>query len=179
LLNFQSLGFKFRVLKILFGDLRKKRMPWMPERTGASLQGATNGNAQNEVATPASLVDIKAAEKRILSSTEHLNEILSLVSLVNLDAGDEDTRIDVIRQAASSLTKIFRQLRKHGKLVVAEGTPADSPQEQIVRWLTDRYADFVDNVLRLLRSDDSSLQVFGFHLFRANGSWSRLPSRYV
>ena len=67
--------------------------------------------------------------------------------------------VKVITDAASSLARIFARLRKHGKLVLAPGTPHENPQAQIVVWLNDRYADFVTNLLSLLRSENDNLQV--------------------
>ena len=55
------------------------KMPSLPngERT------TTNGNVALELKNQA---DVKAAEKQILSSTENLNEILSLIALVDVHA---------------------------------------------------------------------------------------------
>jgi hypothetical protein len=49
----------------------------MPDKMQSLPNGALNGSENAHI-------DIKAAEKRILSSTEHLNEILSLIPLVNV-----------------------------------------------------------------------------------------------
>jgi hypothetical protein len=74
-------------------------------------------------------------------------------------------------EAASSLAKIFMRFRKHGKLTLATGVPQDSPQAQIVNWLNERYRDFVGNLLGLLESDKTNLQVFRFFVTRSNCSW--------
>jgi hypothetical protein len=65
----------------------------------------------------------------------------------------------VVTEAASSLTKIFKSLRKHGKMTLAAGVPQDSPQGQVVTWLNERYVDFVKNLLSLLGSGKANLQV--------------------
>jgi hypothetical protein len=52
-------------------------MPGMPDKIQVLPNGTQNGVSNGHI-------DIKAAEKRILSSTEHLNEILSLIPLVNV-----------------------------------------------------------------------------------------------
>ena len=54
-------------------------MPWMPDEEGK------NGGADTQSVTVISREpDIKAVEKRILSSTEHLNEILGLLALLTV-----------------------------------------------------------------------------------------------
>jgi len=61
-------------------------MPWMPDKMPSLPNGertTTNGNAALELKNQA---DVKAAEKQILSSTENLNEILSLIALVDVHA---------------------------------------------------------------------------------------------
>ena len=58
----------------------------MPDKMPSLPNGArttTNGNAALELKNHA---DVKATEKRILSSTESLNEILSLIALVDVHA---------------------------------------------------------------------------------------------
>jgi hypothetical protein len=74
-------------------------------------------------------------------------------------------------EAASSLAKIFMRFRKHGKLTLANGVPQDSPQAQIVNWLNERYRDFVSNLLGLLGSDKTNLQVFRLFVTLSNCSW--------
>ena len=76
-------------------------------------------------------------------------------------------------EAVSSLAKIFMRFRKHGKLTLANGVPQDSPQAQIVNWLNERYRNFVNNLLGLLGSDKTNLQVFRLFVSRSNGSWFR------
>jgi hypothetical protein len=44
-------------------------------------------------------------------------------------------------------------------MTLIETVPQDSPQAQIVTWLNERYADFVQNLLGLLGSDNADLQV--------------------
>lgn len=59
-------------------------MPWMPEKMPSLPNGGANADGmQSNIAN--NQIDIKATEKRILSSTEHLNEILSLNTLVNVN----------------------------------------------------------------------------------------------
>ena len=58
-------------------------MPWMPDR-GPPKQ-ATDGPAPTSL-TITNEAQVKAAEKRILSSTEHLNEILNLLALLTVCA---------------------------------------------------------------------------------------------
>jgi cytochrome c-type biogenesis protein CcmH/NrfF len=67
--------------------------------------------------------------------------------------------VETVIEAASSLARIFKRLRKHGKMTLAEGVPHDSPQEQIVNWLIERYGDFINNLTTLLRSNKGNLQV--------------------
>jgi hypothetical protein len=59
-------------------------MPWMPEKMPSLPNGTssttTNGNGIEEKVDKAS--DIKFIEKRILSSSENLNEILTLNSFI-------------------------------------------------------------------------------------------------
>jgi hypothetical protein len=57
-------------------------MPGMPDKIAQKHNGHANGVSKKEEA--AQQVDIKALEKRILSSTEHLNEILALISLLSV-----------------------------------------------------------------------------------------------
>jgi len=58
-------------------------MPWMPENMPYLPNGGPHENERQATTTALdNKVDIKAAEKRILSSTEHLNEILALNALV-------------------------------------------------------------------------------------------------
>ena len=57
-------------------------MPGMPDKIPPKQNGHTNGVPTNKGA--AQQVDIKAFEKRILSSPEHLNEILALNSLLSV-----------------------------------------------------------------------------------------------
>jgi hypothetical protein len=62
-------------------------MPWMPDTMPSLSNGAqmqANGNASLTTLELETHGDIKAAEKRILSSTESLNEILSLNALINV-----------------------------------------------------------------------------------------------
>jgi len=54
-------------------------MPWMPDKMPSLPNG---GHAEQEECALTNQVDIKSTEKRILSSTEHLNEILALNALV-------------------------------------------------------------------------------------------------
>ena len=54
----------------------------MPDKIAPKQNGHANGVSKKEQA--AQQVDIKALEKRILSSTEHLNEILALISLLSV-----------------------------------------------------------------------------------------------
>lgn len=59
-----------------------EEMPWMPDNMPSLLNGKPKENAvQANVVALNTKSDIRAAEKRILSSTEHLNEILSLNAL--------------------------------------------------------------------------------------------------
>lgn len=64
-----------------------------------------------------------------------------------------------IAEAATSLARIFKGLRNHGKMTLVAGLPQESPQAQIVDWLNARYADFTSSLLNLLESNDDSLQV--------------------
>jgi hypothetical protein len=58
-------------------------MPWMPDKMPYLPNGEPHENENQATSTALNNeVDIKAAEKRILSSTEHLNEILALNALV-------------------------------------------------------------------------------------------------
>ena len=54
-------------------------MPWMPDKM-PSLPNRGHEKQDNSALTDQ--VNIKSAENRILSSTEHLNEILALNALV-------------------------------------------------------------------------------------------------
>ena len=54
-------------------------MPWMPDKM---LSLPNGGHMKHEKIALNHQIDIKSAEKRILSSTEHLNEILALNALV-------------------------------------------------------------------------------------------------
>ena len=56
------------------------KMPSLPN----GLKTTTNGNAVQRTLELKNQADVKAAEKRILSSTENLNEILSLITLVDV-----------------------------------------------------------------------------------------------
>jgi len=58
-------------------------MPWMPDQ-GPLKQGKNGGADTQFVAAISTESDIKAVEKRILSSTEHLNEILNLLALLTV-----------------------------------------------------------------------------------------------
>ena len=128
-------------------------MPSMPDKPPSLPNGLVKGHT-----------DIKAAEKRILSSTEHLNEILSLLALVNVHPETVGLQkvVDMERavEASTSLVRIFARLRKHGKMVLGNGVPKESPQGQIVVWLNERYNDFVENLLSLFGSENGNLQVF-------------------
>ena len=141
-------------------------MPWMPDRMPSLPNGITNGQKKAAIVRRQDHVDIKATEKRILSSAEQLNEILTLISLLrvqfsnlrgNLIVQDNDDR--TVTEAASSLIRIFRRLRKHGKLTAPVGDQPDSPQVQIVNWLNERYVDLAHNLLSLLESNKGNLQV--------------------
>jgi hypothetical protein len=58
-------------------------MPSMPDKMPYLPNGGPRENEHQATTTALdNKVDIKAAEKRILSSTEHLNEILALNALV-------------------------------------------------------------------------------------------------
>ena len=62
-------------------------MPWMPDKMPSlpnGLSTATSDSVGTRIPELKSQADIKAAEKRILSSAENLNEIISLVGLVNV-----------------------------------------------------------------------------------------------
>jgi hypothetical protein len=64
-------------------------MPWMPDKMPSLPNGVrttTNGNAAQRTLELKNQADVKAAEKRILSSTESLNEILSLIALLDVYA---------------------------------------------------------------------------------------------
>jgi len=100
-------------------------------------------------------VDIKSMEKRILTSTKNLNEILELMSLVE----EEGRNVERTTETATSLTRIFIKLRKHGKMTIAKGMPSDSPQGQIVTWLNERYTGFVTSLLKLFGAKKVTLQV--------------------
>jgi hypothetical protein len=56
-------------------------MPWMPDNVPSLPNGPTNVQKNS---APTNRVDIQAIEKRILSSSEHLNEILALNVLVTV-----------------------------------------------------------------------------------------------
>jgi hypothetical protein len=145
-----------------------EEMPWMSDKMPSlpnGVRATTNGNAAQRTLELKSQADIKAAEKQILSSTENLNEILSLIALVDVYAPSngyliQGTNVNMTTEAASSLAKIFMRFRKHGKLTLTTGVPQDSPQAQIVNWLNERYHDFVGNLLGLIGSDKTNLQVF-------------------
>jgi hypothetical protein len=57
-------------------------MPGMPDKNKPKQNGHSNGSTKKKEATQG--VDIKALEHRILSSTEHLNDILALSSLLSV-----------------------------------------------------------------------------------------------
>ena len=62
-------------------------MPWMPDKMPSLPNEAlatTNGNAAQRTPAPSNRDEVRAMEKRILSSVENLNEILSLVVLVDV-----------------------------------------------------------------------------------------------
>ena len=62
-------------------------MPWMPDKMPSLANGAStsiNGNTAQRITDLKSQADVKAAEKRILSSTESLNELISLIALVDV-----------------------------------------------------------------------------------------------
>jgi hypothetical protein len=62
-------------------------MPWMPDKMPSlpnRVRTTTNGNAAQTTLELKNQADVKAAEKQILSSTESLNEILSLITLVDV-----------------------------------------------------------------------------------------------
>jgi hypothetical protein len=60
-------------------------MPWMPDKMPSLPNGGANTDGTQTNIAVNNQIDIKSAEKRILSSTEHLNEILSLNVLVNVN----------------------------------------------------------------------------------------------
>ena len=141
-------------------------MPWMPDRMPSLPNGLANGQKKVAVVSRQRKVDIKSTENRILSSAEHLNEILSLISLLNvlyshmremLTLQDKDDAIVI--ESASSLIRIFKRLRRQGKLTASDSTTPDSPQVQIVTWLYERYVDLTHNLLNLLETDKADLQV--------------------
>jgi hypothetical protein len=74
-------------------------------------------------------------------------------------ANVQGAEFETITEVATSLTKIFKNLRNHGKMTLAAGIPQDSPEAQIVTWLNERYADFIKNLLGLLDSGKGNLQV--------------------
>jgi hypothetical protein len=61
--------------------------------------------------------------------------------------------VELAGHAMASLTQIFRQLRKHGKLDFRQGTPKETPQGAIVSWLNDRFQDFVSTLASLVASE--------------------------
>jgi hypothetical protein len=66
-----------------------EEMPWMPDKMPSLLNEVritTNESAAQRTLELKNQADVKAAEKRILSSTENLNEILSLITLVDVRA---------------------------------------------------------------------------------------------
>jgi hypothetical protein len=79
----------------------------MPDKVPFLPDGRVNADGMQMNVAVDNQIDIKAAEKRILSSTEHLNEILSLNSLVDVntifclvlisgtDCRDEDRRSSI------------------------------------------------------------------------------------
>ena len=67
--------------------------------------------------------------------------------------------MELTTHAVLSLSRIFRRLRTHGKLELAEGTPKDSPQGTIVTWLNERYEAFVTALISLVGSDTLNVWV--------------------
>lgn len=65
----------------------RANMPWMPDQ-GPLNQGNNGGVDTQSLAAVSSESDIRAVEKRILSSTEHLNEILNLLALLTVSITD-------------------------------------------------------------------------------------------
>ena len=61
-------------------------MPWMPDKMPFLQNGAPTETVKILLDNA---VDIKAAEKRILSSTEHLNEILALIDILTVHSRAE------------------------------------------------------------------------------------------
>jgi len=62
-------------------------MPWMPDKMPSLPNGARttrNGTSGERKIELKNETHVNAAEKRILSSTESLNEILSLIALVDV-----------------------------------------------------------------------------------------------
>jgi hypothetical protein len=141
-------------------------MPWMPDRMPSLPNGLANGQKKAAVVSRQRKVDIKSTENRILSSTEHLNEILGLISLLNVlyshmrDMLSLQDKVDaIVIESASSLIRIFKRLRRQGKLTTSDSSAPDSPQVQIVNWLNERYVDLAHNLLNLLETDKANLQV--------------------
>jgi hypothetical protein len=64
------------------GDRKLKRMPGMPDSMTSFQNGMKNGVHMKEPSK--ARVDVKAIEKGVLSSTEHLNEIITLNDLVSV-----------------------------------------------------------------------------------------------
>ncbi|KAL2352329.1 CBF/Mak21 family-domain-containing protein [Cryomyces antarcticus] len=91
-------------------------------------------------------------ETEILESRKHYNNIVTLISTAKqCDAQDGRNTL-----ACVALCRVFCRLMAAGNMVNSKGMPEN--EAVIVRWLRERYSEYVETLLALLRSKDTTEQ---------------------
>ncbi|KAL2757416.1 hypothetical protein ACRALDRAFT_1068012 [Sodiomyces alcalophilus JCM 7366] len=92
--------------------------------------------------------EILLLEEQILESKKHYNNIAKLIATAKDFVDDPDSAA----LASVALTRVFVRLLSSGSLIKKKGQP--EKEAVVVQWLRDRYFEYKDVLLDLIRQDE-------------------------
>ncbi|KAI9831892.1 MAG: hypothetical protein M1819_004614 [Sarea resinae] len=133
---------------------RKRRGDDGPEGKAVSkVKRTASAQSENEEDSEDPQARILLLESQILESRRHYNNIAALIGTLREPAGDEHNDM----AAAISLCRVFCRLRAAGSMARAKGTSEN--EAIIIQWLKERYREYTETLLGILRTSDPFRQI--------------------
>ena len=129
-----------------------------------------------EIDQPDLQSQILLLESRIVESRLHYNDISTLLEYVS--AQDQGDGRDIT--AAVALCRIFCKLMAQGSLTAASDAPEN--EATIVKWLLQRFQEYQERLVGLLKGDphrQSSALTLLMRLLKVEAAASKLPERTI
>ncbi|KAJ2319059.1 Maturation and nuclear export of 40S ribosomal subunits interacting protein [Coemansia sp. RSA 2704] len=117
-----------------------------------------HGGAKNEEESRTLVARVHALEQNVLSSHQHLNDIVEIQDIAASDDGE------AAFTAATALGRIYAALWAKGLLQRAKTDTADAAAQQVGDWLRDQYRKYTAQLRAQLAHSEAPVQVAALRL---------------